>query len=83
MDNLLTLLVAGGLTYIMGVPGADDIMLNYQSTSFHDALYAREVFGLSHAPEFAGWLNKMDITNQLGKLQITKAQNPLLEISNF
>jgi ethanolamine ammonia-lyase large subunit len=56
MDNLLTLLAAAGVTFIMGVPGADDVMLNYQSTSFHDALYVREVFGLKRAPEFDEWL---------------------------
>jgi ethanolamine ammonia-lyase large subunit len=56
MDNLLTLLAAAGVTFIMGVPGADDVMLNYQSTSFHDALYIRELFGLKRAPEFDDWL---------------------------
>ncbi|HXO71486.1 MAG TPA: ethanolamine ammonia-lyase subunit EutB [Bradyrhizobium sp.] len=56
MDNLLTLLAAAGVTFIMGVPGADDVMLNYQSTSFHDALYVRDLFGLKRAPEFDGWL---------------------------
>jgi ethanolamine ammonia-lyase large subunit len=56
MDNLLTLLAAAGVTFIMGVPGADDIMLNYQSTSFHDALYVRDLFGLRRAPEFDDWL---------------------------
>jgi len=56
MDNLLTLLAAAGVTFIMGVPGADDVMLNYQSTSFHDALYIRELFGLRRAPEFDDWL---------------------------
>ncbi len=56
MDNLLTLLAAAGVTFIMGVPGADDVMLNYQSTSFHDALYVRELFGLKRAPEFDDWL---------------------------
>jgi ethanolamine ammonia-lyase large subunit len=56
MDNLLTLLAAAGVTFIMGVPGADDIMLNYQSTSFHDALYIRDLFGLKRAPEFDDWL---------------------------
>ena len=56
MDNLLTLLAAAGLTFIMGVPGADDVMLNYQSTSFHDALYVRDLFGLKRAPEFDDWL---------------------------
>jgi ethanolamine ammonia-lyase large subunit len=56
MDTLLTLLAAAGVNYIMGVPGADDIMLNYQSTSFHDALYARRLLGLKPAPEFEAWL---------------------------
>ena len=52
MDALLTMLAAAGVNYIMGVPGADDIMLNYQSTSFHDALYVRQLLGLRPAPEF-------------------------------
>lgn len=78
MDGLLTLLVAGGLTYMMGVPGADDIMLNYQSTSYHDALYIRELFGLKHAPEFAQWLEKINIINHKGKLRELKAGHPLL-----
>jgi ethanolamine ammonia-lyase large subunit len=56
VDNLLTLLGAAGVTFIMGVPGADDVMLNYQSTSFHDALYVRDLFGLKRAPEFDDWL---------------------------
>jgi ethanolamine ammonia-lyase large subunit len=56
MDNLLTLLAAAGVNFIMGVPGADDVMLNYQSTSFHDALYVRDLFGLKRAPEFDNWL---------------------------
>jgi ethanolamine ammonia-lyase large subunit len=56
MDTLLTLLGAAGVNYIMGVPGADDVMLNYQSTSFHDALYLRRVLGLRPAPEFEAWL---------------------------
>jgi len=56
MDSLLTLLGAAGVNYIMGVPGADDVMLNYQSTSFHDALYVRRVLGLRAAPEFETWL---------------------------
>ncbi|WP_166297730.1 MULTISPECIES: ethanolamine ammonia-lyase subunit EutB [unclassified Bradyrhizobium] len=56
MDNLLTLLAAAGVNFIMGVPGADDVMLNYQSTSFHDALYIRDLFGLRRAPEFDDWL---------------------------
>jgi ethanolamine ammonia-lyase large subunit len=56
MDTLLTLLGAAGINYIMGVPGADDVMLNYQSTSFHDALYVRRALGLRPAPEFEAWL---------------------------
>jgi ethanolamine ammonia-lyase large subunit len=56
MDVLLTLLGAAGVNYIMGVPGADDVMLHYQSTSFHDALYLRRAFGLRPAPEFEAWL---------------------------
>ncbi|MFS2006125.1 ethanolamine ammonia-lyase subunit EutB [Duganella sp. CT11-25] len=61
MDVLLTMLGAAGCTFVMGVPGADDIMLNYQTTSFHDALYARRVLGLKPAPEFEAWLQAMDI----------------------
>ena len=56
MDALLTQLGTAGVNYIMGVPGADDVMLNYQSTSFHDALYLRRLLGLKPAPEFAAWL---------------------------
>jgi ethanolamine ammonia-lyase large subunit len=56
MDTLLTLLGVAGVNYIMGVPGADDVMLNYQSTSFHDALYLRRILGLRPAPEFEAWL---------------------------
>jgi ethanolamine ammonia-lyase large subunit len=56
MDTLLTLLGAAGVNYIMGVPGADDVMLNYQSTSFHDALYLRRLLGLRPSPEFEAWL---------------------------
>ena len=59
MDTLLTLLGAAGVNYIMGVPGADDVMLNYQSTSFHDALYLRQLLGLRPAPEFEAWSNEM------------------------
>ena len=61
MDTLLTLLAVAGVNYIMGVPGSDDIMLNYQSTSFHDALYARRVLGLRPAPEFEAWLQKVGV----------------------
>ena len=61
MDNLLTLLGVAGCTFIMGIPGSDDIMLNYQTTSFHDALYARRVLNLKPAPEFEQWLHAMQI----------------------
>jgi ethanolamine ammonia-lyase large subunit len=61
MDNLLTLLAVAGCNYFMGVPGADDIMLNYQSTSFHDSQYLRQVLGLRPAPEFEKWLEDMRI----------------------
>jgi ethanolamine ammonia-lyase large subunit len=60
-DNLMLLLAAAGCNYFMGVPGADDIMLNYQSTSFHDALAVREIFGLRPAPEFVQWLERTSI----------------------
>ncbi len=58
MDYLLTLLAVAGCTYIMGVPGADDVMLSYQSTSFHDALYVRSLLNLRPAPEFEAWLHR-------------------------
>jgi ethanolamine ammonia-lyase large subunit len=61
MDNLLTLLAAAGVSFVMGVPGADDVMLNYQSTSFHDALYVRDLFGLKRAPEFDEWLTRVGL----------------------
>lgn len=78
MDGLLTLLGTAGITFIMGVPGADDIMLNYQSTSFHDALYLRRVLNLKRAPEFEIWLERMGITDQGGQLYPTALNNPLL-----
>ncbi|HUX81493.1 MAG TPA: ethanolamine ammonia-lyase subunit EutB [Halothiobacillus sp.] len=78
MDGLLTLLGTAGVTFIMGVPGADDIMLNYQSTSFHDALYLRRVLNLKRAPEFEIWLERMGITDQGGQLYPTALNNPLL-----
>ena len=68
MDNLLTLLAAAGVTFIMGVPGADDVMLNYQSTSFHDALYVRDLFGLRRAPEFDDWLVRTGLADSAFRL---------------
>ena len=79
MDTLLTLLGAAGVTFIMGIPGADDIMLNYQSTSFHDALYLRRTLGLRHAPEFEAWLQKMSVIDLNGALLPASAGHPLLE----
>jgi ethanolamine ammonia-lyase large subunit len=61
MDVLLTLLGVAGINFIMGIPGSDDVMLNYQTTSFHDALYVRRVLGLKPAPEFEAWLKAQEI----------------------
>jgi ethanolamine ammonia-lyase large subunit len=69
MDNLLTLLAVAGCTYVMGVPGADDVMLSYQSTSFHDALYVREALNLRPAPEFEAWLKRMDIMDDDARIR--------------
>jgi ethanolamine ammonia-lyase large subunit len=68
MDMLLTQLAVAGGTFVMGVPGADDVMLNYQSTSFHDALYVRQVLGLRPAPEFEQWLQQQQIFTQQNQL---------------
>ncbi|MES2104045.1 MAG: ethanolamine ammonia-lyase subunit EutB [Pseudomonadota bacterium] len=76
MDVLLTLLAVAGCSFIMGVPGSDDIMLNYQSTSFHDALYARRALGLRPAPEFEAWLQKMQIFSQDGQFRLNPALPP-------
>ncbi|PZQ80648.1 MAG: ethanolamine ammonia lyase large subunit [Ancylobacter novellus] len=78
MDTLMTLLGAAGVTYIMGIPGSDDVMLNYQSTSFHDQLYLREVLGLKRAPEFEAWLQAMGITGPDGRLKNHRGNHPLL-----
>jgi ethanolamine ammonia-lyase large subunit len=78
MDTLLTLLGVANVNFIMGVPGADDVMLNYQSTSFHDALYVRRVLGTKRAPEFEDWLASMRITDAAGELAHAGGQ-PLLE----
>ena len=77
MDVLLTMLAAAGVNFVMGVPGADDIMLNYQSTSFHDAWYVRQVFGRPPAPEFAAWLETVGLTRE-GGLRLPDA-GPLRE----
>jgi len=78
MDVLLTLLATAGVTFIMGVPGSDDVMLNYQSTSFHDALYVRELLDLKRAPEFEAWLQRMQLIDPRGRLLPPAARHPLL-----
>lgn len=77
MDTLLMLLGNAGVSFIMGVPGADDVMLNYQSTSFHDALFLRDTLGLKRAPEFEAWLQRMQITDAGGRLRAS-SPNALL-----
>lgn len=78
MDNLLVLLAASGLNFAMGVPGADDVMLNYQSTSFHDALFVRRLLGLKHAPEFEAWLQAAGLVDEDGALRPAAVQPSLL-----
>jgi len=81
MDTLLTLLGVAGVNFIMGVPGADDVMLNYQSTSFHDALYLRDALGLRRAPEFESWLECMGLTGSDGRLlEQAQPDHPLLAL---
>lgn len=79
MDTLMTLLATAGLTFIMGIPGADDIMLNYQTTSFHDALYLRKVLGLRPAPEFEQWLKTMNIMDAQGQIQPVSKTHSMLQ----
>ncbi|WP_034292894.1 ethanolamine ammonia-lyase subunit EutB [Herbaspirillum sp. RV1423] len=76
MDNLLTLLATAGCSYVMGVPGADDIMLNYQTTSFHDALYVRRLLGLKPAPEFEAWLERMQILGGGSQFRLNESLPP-------
>ncbi|MES2010757.1 MAG: ethanolamine ammonia-lyase subunit EutB [Pseudomonadota bacterium] len=82
MDTLLTLFGVAGINFIMGVPGADDIMLNYQSTSFHDALYLRDTLGLRPAPEFEDWLQRMGILGADGRLLELAERQPLLQLAH-
>ncbi len=77
MDTLMTLLTVAGLTFLITVPGADDVMLNYQSASFHDMLYLRSQFGVRAAPEFEAWLERMDMKDRTGRI---RAAQPLLAI---
>ncbi len=78
LESLKVLLAASGCSYLMSLPVGDDIMLNYQSTSFHDALYLREVLDLKHAPEFGQWLTRVGIADADGRLQPTQAAPALL-----
>jgi len=82
MDGLLTLLGVAGCTYIMGVPGADDVMLSYQSSSFHDALYLRRILGKRPAPEFAAWLEQVGLAdhdgNMIGSSELPALMRPVL-----
>jgi ethanolamine ammonia-lyase large subunit len=80
MDNLMVLLGTAGLNFMMGVPGADDIMLNYQSTSFHDALVLRELLGLKRSPEFEAWLQRVGVTGAQGQL-LSAPRQPALPSS--
>ena len=79
MDVLLTLLGVAGCSFVMGIPGSDDIMLNYQTTSFHDALYARRVLGLRPAPEFEAWLQKMQIFSRDAQFRLNPALPPAFQ----
>jgi ethanolamine ammonia-lyase large subunit len=69
MDSLLTLLATAGVNFVMGVPGADDVMLNYQSTSFHDALAMRDLFGKKPAPEFEAWLARQGLLDDSARIR--------------
>jgi ethanolamine ammonia-lyase large subunit len=79
MDVLLTLLGVAGCNFVMGIPGSDDIMLNYQTTSFHDALYARRALGLRPAPEFEAWLQKMKIFSSDGPFRLSAELPPAFQ----
>ena len=80
MDTLLTVLAVAGVHFVMGVPGADDIMLNYQSTSFHDALYVRDVLSLKPAPEFETWLFDRALMGPDGRIAQHSNQNLVNEL---
>jgi ethanolamine ammonia-lyase large subunit len=74
MDTLMTLLTVAGVTFLIAVPGADDVMLNYQSASFHDMLYLRSQFGVQAAPEFEAWLERMDMKDHAGRIRSLQPQ---------
>ena len=75
MDTLMTLLTAAGVSFVIAVPGADDVMLNYQSLAYHDILYLRSVFNARPAPEFEAWLEKMDMVDREGRMRLPSPSN--------
>jgi ethanolamine ammonia-lyase large subunit len=79
MDTLMTLLAAAGVSFVIAVPGADDVMLNYQSLAYHDILYLRSVFNAKPAPEFEVWLEKMDMLDHAGRMRLATPQNKVLK----
>ncbi len=78
MDTLMTVLTVAGVTFLIAVPGADDVMLNYQSASFHDILYLRSQFNLQAAPEFEVWLERMDMKDRAGRIRTLQTEAPRL-----
>ena len=80
MDTLMTLLTVAGVTFLITVPGSDDVMLNYQTTSFHDIMFLRTQFGLRPAPEFDAWLQRMDMTDQAGRIRTHPSQRLLTNV---
>jgi ethanolamine ammonia-lyase large subunit len=79
MDTLMTLLTAAGVSFVIAVPGADDVMLNYQSLAYHDILYLRSVFNARPAPEFEAWLEKMDMVDRAGRMKLPTPSNAVLQ----
>lgn len=75
MNTLMTLLTVAGLTFLITVPGSDDVMLNYQSTSFHDMLYLRSQMNVRAAPEFEAWLERMDMKDRMGRIRALAPQS--------
>jgi ethanolamine ammonia-lyase large subunit len=79
MDTLMTLLAVAGTSFVITVPGADDVMLNYQSGAFHDALYLRSTLGLRAAPEFEDWLESMEMTDRQGRIRPLAPQDGAMQ----
>ncbi|HEX3573042.1 MAG TPA: ethanolamine ammonia-lyase subunit EutB, partial [Rhodopila sp.] len=74
MDTLMTLLTVAGVNFLIAVPGSDDVMLNYQSASFHDMMYLHQQFNLRPAPEFDAWLERMDMKDRAGRIRTPPAR---------